>query len=1059
MRRSLLSLLLVAVGALGLVATDPRAVPAAAAPAAAPAPTVEGFADVPAVRGLDTPTSVAFAADGRVFIAEKRGIVKVFDNLNDPSPTVVADLRTEVYDFWDRGLSGLALHPRFPEMPYLYLTYSYDFDPRTPERFPRWHDACPTPPGPLREGCAGSGRLTRLTLSGSAVVDRAVLIEDWCIQFVTHSVNDVVFGPDGYLYVSAGDGAHYDFADTGQAGGNPCGDPAGEGGALRAQDIETAGDPVTLDGAVLRIDPLTGLGAPGNPFASHSDTNAQRIIAYGLRNPFRMAFRPGTRELWLGDVGMASTEELNRVDDAASAVATNFGWPCYEGSAPTPAFASAALAVCERLYAEAARVTAPAHAYDHEQDVAPADGCPRRGSSITGTAFYGGGAYPPAYRGALFFADYSRECIWVARAGPSGRPDMATVERFIGSAAGPVDLEIGPGGDLFYVALNTGELRRVAYRGTNRPPVASVSSSAASGDAPLAVTLSAARSTDPDAGDSLSYAWDLDGDGGFDDAFGAEVTTTLPIGVHTPGVRVTDSLGAAAVARTLVRAGLVAAGALGGSGWQLNGAARAGACGVELTPMQPRQRGSAVWTEPIASSNIAVGFDAVIDTTHAATGGGDGIALAFVDAAAGPGALGFEGGNIGFGGLPGVAVTLDTYRNPTDPYTNFIGVTTGVRPGGGLDYAATASAGVPPLAGATTRVEVALRDNGALAVFAAGRLVLETTVALPPLVRVAFTSATGGEADRHEVCNATVTMLAPRPGALDIDPPSVDFGATALGALGVRRVHLRNLGTTPVVVGSGALPAPFRVLDPPPAGTVIPPGRSRAVHIGFLPSVVGVASAELTVTPAGGAPATIALLGTGAVPGPPVPVIAAPTAARRWSVGDEIAFHGHARRSDGTPLPASALRWTLVINHCASIGACHQHTVQTFNGVASGSFVAPDHQYPATLELRLSAADGAQVATATLVLAPQTIEVEFASDPPGLLLIVGSDAGQPTPFVRTLIAGAATTIVAPSPQARAGERFEFARWAQGGPRVHTIELRDRAALTAVFRAIGAAPAG
>src|ERR687886_502441 len=78
-----------------------------AAPAAAAVPA--GFAEVTAFSGLVQPTNVRFAPDGRVFVAEKRGVVKVFDSLDDPTATVVADLRTEVHNFWDRGLLGMAV--------------------------------------------------------------------------------------------------------------------------------------------------------------------------------------------------------------------------------------------------------------------------------------------------------------------------------------------------------------------------------------------------------------------------------------------------------------------------------------------------------------------------------------------------------------------------------------------------------------------------------------------------------------------------------------------------------------------------------------------------------------------------------------------------------------------------------------------------------------------------------------------------------------------------------------------------------------------------------------
>ena len=71
--------------------------------------------------GLTQPTVVEFAADGRVFIAEKSGLIKVFDNLSDTTATMFADLRTNVYNYHDRGLLGMALHPDFPDTPYVYV--------------------------------------------------------------------------------------------------------------------------------------------------------------------------------------------------------------------------------------------------------------------------------------------------------------------------------------------------------------------------------------------------------------------------------------------------------------------------------------------------------------------------------------------------------------------------------------------------------------------------------------------------------------------------------------------------------------------------------------------------------------------------------------------------------------------------------------------------------------------------------------------------------------------------------------------------------------------------
>ncbi len=232
----------------------------------------------------------------------------VLDRLGS-TPRVFADLSTQVYDTWDHGLLGLALHPDFPDKPYVYVSYTHNAP--IGGKAPRWPsrdgvDVCPDPPGIQEDGCISSGRLSVLTAQGDhAVGPERVLIEDWCAQSNTHSVGDIQFGMDGALYMSAGDGAFSAFADYGQRGDppNPCGDPPGgvgdtlepptaEGGALRAQDLVTPGDPVTLDGTLIRVDPETGRGLPDNPLAGSADANARRIIAFGLKNPFRFTFRP-----------------------------------------------------------------------------------------------------------------------------------------------------------------------------------------------------------------------------------------------------------------------------------------------------------------------------------------------------------------------------------------------------------------------------------------------------------------------------------------------------------------------------------------------------------------------------------------------------------------------------------------------------------------------------------------------------------------------------------------------------------------------------------------------
>ena len=81
------------------------------------------------------------------------------------------------------------------------------------------------------------------------------------------------------------------------------------------------------------MNPSTGAALPDNPLAGSSDANARRIVAYGFRNPFRFTFRPGTSELWIGDVGWTTWEEIDRAPNPTDSVVEDFGWPCYEGDA------------------------------------------------------------------------------------------------------------------------------------------------------------------------------------------------------------------------------------------------------------------------------------------------------------------------------------------------------------------------------------------------------------------------------------------------------------------------------------------------------------------------------------------------------------------------------------------------------------------------------------------------------------------------------------------------------------------------------------------------------
>lgn len=296
-----------------------------------------GFAQTAIFTGHTKPVGVRFAANGQIFVGEQNGLIWVYENLNDATATLVIDVSIHVHSFLDRGMLGMAIDLLYPARPYLYILYSHNADENGVG--PRWFnpdyplnpdDTCPTPPGPTVDGCVIYGHLSRVVVEPTNMtgVEEPLLQSNWCQQFPSHSVGDLVFGEDGMLYASAGEGASFIFPDVGQGGSptgeagvpiNPCGDPpdgigefppppdgvTAEGGALRSQDILTPADrtdltipdPTSFDGTILRLDVSDENELPkapsDNPLSGGNVLDDNYIIAIGLRNPYRMAWRPG----------------------------------------------------------------------------------------------------------------------------------------------------------------------------------------------------------------------------------------------------------------------------------------------------------------------------------------------------------------------------------------------------------------------------------------------------------------------------------------------------------------------------------------------------------------------------------------------------------------------------------------------------------------------------------------------------------------------------------------------------------------------------------------------
>jgi len=1276
-----LSVLASGVAAVALFAPSGAPPPAAERASAAALPT--GFEETTVISGLTNPTVVRFAADGRVFVAEKSGLIKVFDNLADTSPTVFADLRTNVHNFWDRGLLGLALHPNFPTTPYVYALYTYDHVLGDAAPAPKWgvpgatSDSCPSPPGATGDGCVVSGRLSRLQASGNVMTgSEQVLIEDWCQQYPSHSVGTVDFGPDGALYASSGDGASFNFADYGQDGSplNPCGDPPGgigatlapptaEGGALRSQDLRTTSDPTTLDGSIIRVDATTGAGLATNPLGSSSDANARRIVAYGLRNPFRFAFRPGTREMWIGDVGWSTWEEINRITDPTDGALTNFGWPCHEGAQRQSGYDSADLNVCETLYNQPNADTKPYFAYHHSNKVVTGETCPTGSSSVAGISFEFaplGSTYPSEYRGALFFADYSRDCIWAMVRNGNQPPSPGSIRTFVAGAANPVNLEFGPDGNLYYVDFDGGTIRRV--QSTNSPSNSATFGTATSystgvnahgtavadlnedGKADLAIANAGSSTVTVLLGDgSGSFgaaaqfatgttpksvaAADLNDDGNLDLATANQSANTVSVllgdgsgsfgsatgypvcsGTHEVAVGNFNGdgrpdLAAACWGGSIVSVLLGAAG--GGFGSAINSSAGSAPHSLVVRDINRDGnqdlavanhdsanvsvlfgQGNGTFQSPVNYSvgsgphSIRVGdfnADGNADLvtandgsnsvsvllgssggTFAAAGafptgsvpksiavadfngdgrrdvvtantagnypsgasnpGGDKVSILLGNGAGGFAApVNFTVGNTPFSvstgqfdadGQPDLvtanwfgnnaSVLLNTTTTPAQGGTTYLSdlAWTSMTNGWGpverdtSNGEAAAGDGVaitlngttyPKGLGAHADSEIRYSLGGTCNRFKAdigvddevgqwGTVVFQvfadaTKVYESPLmtgtsptssidVSVAGAAELGlavtiaGDDNYFDHADWAAARIECAGGG-DTTPPTVLATSPAQGATGVA-ADVSPAATFSEAMDPATLtPSTFTLVK---QGTWTPVAAAVAYAnlVATLDPAANLeASATYTATVQGGSSGAKDAAGNplasdvswtfttaGGSNSPPVPVVDAPSASLTWKVGDTVSFSGHASDAEQGTLPASALSWTLLMQHCPS--NCHSHTIQTWPGVAGGSFGAPDHEYPSYLELQLTAIDAAGVSTTTSVaLQPQTVVLNFASAPSGLQLAVNSSSSS-TPFTRTVIAGSSNSLSATSPQDLAGATYEFASWSDGGAQTHNV---------------------
>ncbi|HSE22810.1 MAG TPA: PQQ-dependent sugar dehydrogenase [Pyrinomonadaceae bacterium] len=239
-----------------------------------------GFAETQ-ISGISSPTAMEIAPDGRIFVCQQSGSLRVIKNgvlLATPFMTLSVDPAGE------RGLLGVAFDPNFPSNNFVYVYYTVSTSPR-------------------------HNRLSRFTANGDVVVpgSEQILLElDNLTSATNHNGGAIHFGPDGKLYVAVGENA-------------------------TSSNSQTLSN---LLGKVLRLN-ADGSIPTDNPFFNIATGKNRAIWALGLRNPFTFAFQPGSGRLFINDVGQSTWEEIN--DGIAG---SNYGWPITEGPTNDPAFRS-----------------------------------------------------------------------------------------------------------------------------------------------------------------------------------------------------------------------------------------------------------------------------------------------------------------------------------------------------------------------------------------------------------------------------------------------------------------------------------------------------------------------------------------------------------------------------------------------------------------------------------------------------------------------------------------------------------------------------------------------